>query len=942
MSEFTSLSRMEIRNDEVDDSVAQYLERESAVGPSTSTATENAPTDTHFSRFINNDITYDEYIELSGDYMDETEIVNEGVREGASAEQPVKDVGPPAAKKNKKTKNSNKALFSDPNVPVEIQTQLQVDAASGEFLSNTVETFPQPEASTSRPTVKGTRAPRRTNKTIDNLMGQANVAYANNRTEEALSFLREAVRQDPRLPDAYQQMSDIYLDGNQFGRAFEYRLLAAHLDSRTSAADWSEIGEMAVKLERIEEAAACYGNSVRCDPGNWYYYEKRIELLDALGLTKFAMRIRLQAAQAINCRKSGVDFEWLQSLIKTAAEHYIQCLDEEKAMEALKVFLLRCHEFNRSADVQLLALLGMWISRDRYEECVSLILAMCPGIQALQADGTPAMNISISNLGYQVTPFMPNTVHHFVIAETVNTLVLGKLVVCLLNLHRLAPLNSLIDVLLKRAIHDAEEENAFLEIGRTYHKIECFNFGMAYMQRLMKLDPFIHNPNALFICGTLEQSRGNYDEASQLYTSVLEKSSSFVTARINLSTILQQKGDTEAALRVLMDYDLDSCSQLPDERLLMRQAEVLHEQKQSESYIRCIRMLLVPYFYIIYKEQNYTKRSRARSTQCSTLYRTMVEVLRGSAIEKQIRRQGAVAFAENRPTDLLSVIDIHDHSLRLTETLYDQKRYKEALEIVCLANLQPKIQTSSLKTFDDLILLMAVKAESFPLAFEYLRYLYSSLAAKPKTVEPAMLPAYNERLYNAINYVLCHYQNVAYHRFVMRAEVRTPNIPQLQIISGNNSLVTGSYRHAMSEYLQVWGENKEDPMITFLIALTFIHMACKKDISGKHMLTMRGMAFMNRYRSLRDGPLQEIFYNIGRMFHQLGLLAAAIQFYQRALNEDSLPLIVSLDQTTGQETFEGADRYDVRPCAAHNLALIYENSGNYTLARSIIERWCVI
>ncbi|KAI6213386.1 General transcription factor 3C polypeptide 3 [Aphelenchoides besseyi] len=721
-------------------------------------------------------------------------------------------------------------------------------------------------------------------------MGQANVAYANNRTEEALSFLREAVRQDPRLPDAYQQMSDIYLDGNQFGRAFEYRLLAAHLDSRTSAADWSEIGEMAVKLERIEEAAA----SVRCDPGNWYYYEKRIELLDALGLTKFAMRIRLQAAQAINCRKSGVDFEWLQSLIKTAAEHYIQCLDEEKAMEALKVFLLRCHEFNRSADVQLLALLGMWISRDRYEECVSLILAMCPGIQALQADGTPAMN---------VTPFMPNTVHHFVIAETVNTLVLGKLVVCLLNLHRLAPLNSLIDVLLKRAIHDAEEENAFLEIGRTYHKIECFNFGMAYMQRLMKLDPFIHNPNALFICGTLEQSRGNYDEASQLYTSVLEKSSSFVTARINLSTILQQKGDTEAALRVLMDYDLDSTK-----GFLMRQAEVLHEQKQSESYIRCIRMLLVPYFYIIYKEQNYTKRSRARSTQCSTLYRTMVEVLRGSAIEKQIRRQGAVAFAENRPTDLLSVIDIHDHSLRLTETLYDQKRYKEALEIVCLANLQPKIQTSSLKTFDDLILLMAVKAESFPLAFEYLRYLYSSLA------------------------------NVAYHRFVMRAEVRTPNIPQLQIISGNNSLVTGSYRHAMSEYLQVWGENKEDPMITFLIALTFIHMACKKDISGKHMVWL----FMNRYRSLRDGPLQEIFYNIGRMFHQLGLLAAAIQFYQRALNEDSLPLIVSLDQTTGQETFEGADRYDVRPCAAHNLALIYENSGNYTLARSIIERWCVI
>lgn len=98
--------------------------------------------------------------------------------------------------------------------------------------------------------------------------------------------------------------------------------------------------------------------AVRCEPDNWFYYEKRIELLEALGMIRFAMGVRLKAAQAISCKTSRVDFDWLQNLIKTAAEYYINCNDEERTMDALKVFLLRCYEFKRSADVQHLALLS--------------------------------------------------------------------------------------------------------------------------------------------------------------------------------------------------------------------------------------------------------------------------------------------------------------------------------------------------------------------------------------------------------------------------------------------------------------------------------------------------------------------------------------------------------------------------------------------------------
>lgn len=95
---------------------------------------------------------------------------------------------------------------------------------------------------------------------IDGLIGQANLAYAKQKTEEALDFLREAIREDPRHPDPYLQISSIYADQGQESKSFEYRLLGAHLDSKTSGVDWAEIAEIAVSLERFEEATACYGN----------------------------------------------------------------------------------------------------------------------------------------------------------------------------------------------------------------------------------------------------------------------------------------------------------------------------------------------------------------------------------------------------------------------------------------------------------------------------------------------------------------------------------------------------------------------------------------------------------------------------------------------------------------------------------------------------------
>ncbi|KAH7699955.1 TPR Domain containing protein, partial [Aphelenchoides avenae] len=448
-----------------------------------------------------------------------------------------------------------------------------------------------------------------------------------------------------------------------------------------------------MNVERIEEAAACFGKAARADPENWTNYERRIELLELLGMHPLAMKTRLQAAQSINCAASNVNFEWLQSLIKTVAEYFISLNDEDKAMEALETFILRSREFSRPADAQHLTLLGMWMNRGRYEDSAKSILALCPDVQPVKEDASPAIMVTFTHAGYTVKPFPPTYVHRFVVKDSLNTILLARLIVCLIRIGKKDFVPSLIDKLLERDVH-ADEEIWFLEVARAYHAVDSIPHGIKYIGRLLEMDAFKTNADTWFLYGLFQQARNNHDEAVKAYKRVLELSPGYVDARINLSSILQNLGRVEEALETLKDYDLDACAQLPDERLLVRQADVLLEQKQTEQYIRCLRMLLIPHFFVVHKQIATLMKSRrvATATSLSTaVKRAAMEAIRTSPLEKLVKRLGSVAFAEHRSTDELSGHQLHDYALKLVGALYEHGRYQDMLHVVCYSYLQPKI-----------------------------------------------------------------------------------------------------------------------------------------------------------------------------------------------------------------------------------------------------------
>ncbi|MCP9262602.1 RNA polymerase Rpb7 protein [Dirofilaria immitis] len=888
--------------------VSAYFEPPNASTSAVEEANDGLEFDEPLERFMRNEIAYNEFMQMTG-----------GV--GLDEEEAGYDVNEDAVEYSKRSRTQ----FASQSQSTEIDVDNETDAYDDVFTESeeVTSTSFQPSISKIAPhersleevdedrllgiplelrnsellgepiseaKITGFGGERRmkTDKTLDALIGQANVIYAKGQTREALTMLLEVIRQEPRNPEPYRQVADIYNDLNRPQKSLQYGLLAAHLNgNRTSSVEWADLGDYALKLDKSEEAAACYGRAIRADPSNHFYYEKRIDALEKAGLNVLAMRTRFMAAQSVD--RGQVDFEWFRNMITIAADHYIKMNDEEKAVAALETFVLRSREYNRDATEQHKTVVRLLMNSHRFEDAAKSVFALCPGITALDEMGRFAVEIKYNNASYTVKPFPPEKVHRFVVGESLPTVLLARLVICFIRLGRkdLAPSYS------RARPTNLLGYSTCLSCCRL-----CSTCPKIY-GTFISSSTFLDVAEAWYLYGLF------LSDACKAYQHALDLQPSHVDARINYSTIQQRLGMVDEAFETLREYVLDAGSSLPDERLLVRQADFLFERKRMDEFARCVRMLLAPHFYEIYLNNMALLKKRLsaseRGTICHGIRVQAFNAVRGSAFEKYVKRVGQLAAAEEHGPSEITGTQLHDYCFKLLETLLQQKRCLDALHVCCFAYLQPLISKNikTLETFQNLLLYCSLRAHVWPLAFEYLRWFHTLSMGN----NPLLLPSDRD---------LCSL-NVSYHRYIMRALVRSPGNLALQMISGNNSLITGAYRHALGEYLHVWKQVPDNPL---------------------------GLAFMNRYQQLR-GDNQETYYNIGRMFHQMNILPLAMYFYEKCLKTD-IPKIVITDEATGEEFTSEAEEYNLQPMAAHNLALIYLASGNQYVAQNLLEKYyCV-
>uniref|UniRef100_A0A914YTP3 Uncharacterized protein n=1 Tax=Panagrolaimus superbus TaxID=310955 RepID=A0A914YTP3_9BILA len=667
---------------------------------------------------------------------------------------------------------------------------LQIDNDGG-FICPSKQTFEPifaPSSNNNRPS----SSRRNHNLTIDNLLGQAVIVAARGDTTNAIQILHEVIRQDPRKADGYLQLAEVYEDQDDIIKSFEYRLLGCLVSPKTSANEWDITGDLALAVDRLEDAAACFTKASRVDRKNWTYYEKRIKVYERLGMITEVMKTKLMAAQFVDCEKENFDFEWLQQLITETSNHFYDHADAGRMLYALRIIVQRSKQYGKEYGSQLEALTNSYLESQDYHRTVQCILGFCEGIRAIDDKGNTVYEV-LEDYSIKPYPFAAQIIQ-FEMSDTFPTSMICRLIVCFLSIDMVFPAKLLIDVLLIRPVDTTVIDSYILIAESLLHK-NADEEGLTYTHKLLSEAPNL--AAVWFLQGCFHHNLKNLDDSLFSYYKTLELQDDHIDARINISSILQFRGDLKAALDILHDYNLDKCTHLPDERLLIQQVDIFKEQKNKKQYACVIRMILVPYFYELLKQQEsiLIGQKRKKSQFCSSLRRLAYQKIDKSPFKAFVKRLGVATEMSQNVFRSLTSRELFDYTVKLVEALWEEENYTEMFHVLCFAALHKQIPEINFEALEQLLILSSSRSKNFDFAFEIIRSGIKQMVFYTKDL--AKLP----KATLSIGFVVAQYQNDAILKFFHRVAELNPDNSNFVMLSANASLVTGYYKSALCKYI---------------------------------------------------------------------------------------------------------------------------------------------
>ncbi|KAI9207344.1 uncharacterized protein BJ171DRAFT_494333 [Polychytrium aggregatum] len=138
-----------------------------------------------------------------------------------------------------------------------------------------------------------------------------------------------------------------------------------------------------------------------------------------------------------------------------------------------------------------------------------------------------------------------------------------------------------------------------------------------------------------------------------------------------------------------------------------------------------------------------------------------------------------------------------------------------------------------------------------------------------------------------------------------------------------------SYTDAIGLYLKAYKLCPSDPITNLCLGISHIHRALQRKTDNRHLNIAQGFAFLFQYADLR-GDTQEVFYNIARAYHHIGVWHLALKYYDRVLSLAS--------EQMAQDS--SADEDSLAKEAAYNCAMLHYSKGNPALAQFYMSKHC--
>uniref|UniRef100_A0A4W6EVU5 General transcription factor IIIC, polypeptide 3 n=1 Tax=Lates calcarifer TaxID=8187 RepID=A0A4W6EVU5_LATCA len=717
------------------------------------------------------------------------------------------------------------------------------------------------------------------------LMGEANIRYARGEKEDAILMCMEIIRQAPLAYEPFSTLAMIYEDDEDMDKALQFSLIAAHLNP-SDCEEWIRLAEMSLEQDNIRQAIVCYTKAIKYDPTNVRYLWERSSLHMRLGEHKQCM----DGYRRILLLLPMEDGEHFMQLSKDMAKSYYESNDLPSALSVIEEALAR-HPTLVSDDFINMAA-ELYISSRQY------------------------------NKALQVRHCVPACVKECVcVPDTVPVDLRAKLIVCLIHLHVYSPVESLVQLLMEQS--PEEIGDLYLDVGEAYLEEGEYMSALPLLSSLVISDKYnlavvwLRHAECLKALGLMEA-------AADSYTKVVEMAPQHLEARLSLATLQQQLGKPECALKALESmYDSDTLSQdssaaQKELKLLLHRSTLLKTQGQIQDYLDAMITMISMLLKVAMQRAEVSVRSVMVSGK------NHLRLMKVKDMQPEIADHEA-AYLDNTgmysicKTNVLSREDWWQLLVSCVLTLCEVQRYEEAellvesaMEFYSFYDNKPR--RKELEFFG---LSATILDHNYYKAYNYIRLML---------MENVDLP----QLWNIFNQLTITSQHQRHHRFCLRLLLKHPDNHALCVLCGHNAMVSGSFKHALGQYVQAFQTHPNNPLHSLCVGLTFFHMASQKYVAKRHTLVLQGFSFLWRYVELR-GECQESMYNLGRALHQMGLTHLAIHYYQKAL-------------TLPAQKLEGIsdDQVDLRREIAFNLSLIYQASGNIEIARQLINTHCIV
>ncbi|KAF6148371.1 hypothetical protein GIB67_025590 [Kingdonia uniflora] len=776
---------------------------------------------------------------------------------------------------------------------------------------------------------------------ISKKLGEANLYFAKRSYKDAIRVLEEVIKDAPNLSEAYLTLGLIYEEIGDKKKAVNIYMLA--LCSSTPKDDnsslWKRLFVFSMEEGNVPQAGECLYRAVRADP-------KDLDLRFDLASFYNDHGNCFKSAKTYH-RIVGVSPENASARIM-AAKKYKECNKVEISVKILKDY----------------------IGSDTFEKTQSDYLGVVDELVGIHMEN-----------GEYVRAFRQIEQAHSVY-ERFDVCLAVKEVICHVHVGNVEKA----EVIFKELVRENRADVLIMKrVADSYMNFEHYQIALKYY--LLSL---VGNENNGFVHHQIGRCYLSLKERAQavesLYTAVRVMPDN-IDARLTLaSVLLEEKKENEAIALLSPPEDASSISETQANpwwdsgKIKLQLANIYHDTEMLEEFVGTILSSVQETLFLESLMQKVKKRKRLSTRVLSERVKVLdghqandfvfrsfrpiapqSEMLKATRAKKQLEKKAALKDKEKAAV-LAAGQDWHsDHSddepqgqavkepplpkllnddehyqliLKICKALDCLKRYLEALEIID-NTLGLPCSTLTIEKREELL---SLKAQiSLKAAYQVHAY---DCAQRFVEQNPHSFGAWN-----------CYYGVTSrlesrpskHSKFLRKMRHRHTNFLPPMIIYGHQLTLINEHQSAAREYLKAYKLQPDNPLINLCVGTALINLSLGLRIQNRNRCFSQGFAFLyNNLRLCKNS--QEAVYNIARAYHHVGLVTLAASYYEKVLATPEKDYLIPmfLNEDSSDPEILKPVTCNLRREAAHNLHLIYKESGALDLARQVLRDHCTL